>query len=81
MSATAVTSISAMTSALSAFLFWGLPCKGSMALLMLFSLSFDFFAGGYSATWGGVINELERDAAQHNEAVDLGLLYGLLKGG
>lgn len=51
-----------------------------MALLVLFSITFGFFAGGYSATWGGVINELEREAAQRNEAVDTGMLYGLLNG-
>ena len=80
LSATTVTSISAVSSALSAFLLWGLTSQGSMALLVLFSITFGFFAGGYSATWGGVINELEREAAQRNEAVDTGMLYGLLNG-
>lgn len=80
LSATTVTSISAVSSALSAFLFWGLTSQGSMALLVLFSMTFGFFAGGYSATWGGVINELEREAAQMNEAIDTGMLYGLLNG-
>ena len=51
-----------------------------MALLVMFSLTFGFFAGGYSATWGGVINEMEREAAQRNEAIDTGMLYGLLNG-
>jgi predicted MFS family arabinose efflux permease len=80
LSATTVTSISAVSSALSAFLFWGLTSQGSVALLVLFSLTFGFFAGGYSATWGGVINELEHEAAQRNEAIDTGMLYGLLNG-
>lgn len=80
LSATTVTFISAVSSALSTFLFWGLTSEGSMALLVLFSITFGFFAGGYSATWGGVINELENEAAQRNEAVDPGLLYGLLNG-
>lgn len=80
LSATTVTSISAVSSALSAFLLWGLTSQGSMALLVLFSITFGFFAGGYSATWGGVINELEREAAQRNEAIDTGMLYGLLNG-
>lgn len=80
LSATTVTAISAVSSALSAFLFWGLTSQGSMALLVLFSVTFGFFAGGYSATWGGVINELEREAAARNEAVDSGMLYGLLNG-
>jgi MFS family permease len=80
LAATTVTAISAISSALSAFLFWGLTSEGSLALLILFSITFGFFAGGYSATWGGVINELEHEAAQSNEAVDTGLLYGLLNG-
>ena len=80
LSATTVTSISAVSSALSAFLLWGLTSQGSMALLVLFSVTFGFFAGGYSATWGGVINELEREAVQRNEAIDTGMLYGLLNG-
>jgi predicted MFS family arabinose efflux permease len=80
LSAATVTSISAVSSALSAFLLWGLTSQGSMALLVLFSVTFGFFASGYSATWGGVINELEREAAQRNEAIDTGMLYGLLNG-
>ena len=80
LSATTVTFIPAISSALSAFLFWGLTSRGSIALLVLFSVTFGFFAGGYSATWGGVINELEREAAQWNEAIDTGMLYGLLNG-
>ena len=51
-----------------------------MALLVLFSITFGFFAGGYSATWGGVINEMEKEAANRNEAIDTGMLYGLLNG-
>ncbi|KAI1081606.1 major facilitator superfamily domain-containing protein [Whalleya microplaca] len=80
LSAPTVTGISAVSSALSAFLFWGLTSQGSMALLVLFSTTFGFFAGGYSATWGGVINELEHEAAQRNEAIDTGMIYGLLNG-
>jgi len=80
LSATTVTSLSAIISALSAFLLWGLTSQGSFALLILFSITFGFFAGGYSATWGGVINEMENEAAQNNEAIDTGMIYGLLNG-
>ena len=80
LSAPTVTAISAVSSALSAFLLWGLTSQGSMALLVLFTITFGFFASGYSATWGSVINELEREAAQGNEAIDTGMLYGLLNG-
>ncbi|KAI0020532.1 putative monocarboxylate transporter [Xylariomycetidae sp. FL0641] len=78
--ATTVTALSAVSSALAALLLWGLTSRGSLALLILFSLVFGFFAGGYSATWGGVINEMEREAAQANEAIDTGMVYGLLNG-
>ncbi|KAI1307802.1 major facilitator superfamily domain-containing protein [Xylaria venustula] len=80
LSATTVTAISALCSSLAALLLWGLTSSGSLALLLLFSATFGFFAGGYSATWGGVINELESEAAHWNEAVDAGMLYGLLNG-
>lgn len=80
LAASTVTSIPAAGAALAAFVFWGLAPRGSMALLVLFSATFGFFAGGYSATWGGVLNELEREAAGSNEAVDMGMIYGLLNG-
>lgn len=89
LSSTAVTAVSALSSALAAFLFWGLSSpggddggggRGSMALLVIFSLTFGFFAGGYSATWGGIINEMASEAAQRNEAIDTGMVYGLLNG-
>ncbi|KAI1176702.1 major facilitator superfamily domain-containing protein [Nemania sp. FL0916] len=81
LSATTVTAISALSSSLAAFLLWGLAsAQGSLAQLLLFSATFGFFAGGYSATWGGVVNELESEAARCNEAVDPGMIYGLLNG-
>ncbi|KPI42908.1 uncharacterized protein AB675_1754 [Cyphellophora attinorum] len=82
LSASTVATISGVSSALSAFLLWGFASQHNtaMALLTLFSITFGFFAGGYSATWGGMINELEHEAAERNEAVDPGLLYGLLNG-
>ena len=51
-----------------------------VALLVLFSITFGFFSSGYSATWGGVLNEMEREAAARNEAIDSGMVYGLLNG-
>lgn len=81
LSATTVTAISAFSSALSIWIFWGLSSsQGSTALLFLFSITFGFFAGGYSSTWGGVINEMEQEAARSNEAIDTGMIYGLLNG-
>ncbi|GAB7338374.1 hypothetical protein MBLNU457_4674t1 [Dothideomycetes sp. NU457] len=80
LSVTTVTSISAVSAALAAFILWGLAVRRSIALLVLFSIIFGFFAGGYSATWGGIIDELEREAARNNEAIDAGFCYGLLNG-
>jgi predicted MFS family arabinose efflux permease len=80
LSAPVVTAISALSSALAAFLFWGFAAQGGIALLVLFAITFGFFASGYSATWGGIMNDLEYDAAQRNEAIDSGVLYGLLNG-
>jgi predicted MFS family arabinose efflux permease len=80
LSAPTVTAISALSSALSAFLFWGMAERGGTSLLVLFALTCGFFASGYSATWGGIMNDVERDAAARNEAIDSGVLYGLLNG-
>lgn len=51
-----------------------------MALLVVFSITFGFFSSGYSATWGGMLKHLERESAEGNEALDSGVLYGLLNG-
>lgn len=80
LSAAAVTAISGVMSGLAALLFWGLTSPGSMALLVLFSVTFGFAAGGYSATWGGLLNEMASEAAQRNEPIDTGMVYGLLNG-
>ncbi|PVH94709.1 MFS general substrate transporter [Periconia macrospinosa] len=80
LSASTVTAISALSSAISAFLFWGLAAQNSMALLVLFAITFGFFASGYSATWAGIMNDMEKDAAAKNEALDSGVLYGMLNG-
>lgn len=80
LSANTVTSVSAFSSALAAFLLWGLTSRGDLALLLVFSMTFGFFAGGYSATWGGVLADMEREAAQRNEAIDTGMVYGLFNG-
>ena len=80
LSATTVSSIPPISSAASAFLIWGMTYQGGIALLILFSVTFGFFSSGYSATWGGMLNELELMAAERNEAIDSGMVYGLLNG-
>ncbi|KAJ5754615.1 monocarboxylate transporter [Penicillium manginii] len=80
LSAQAVSAIPPICSALSAFLFWGLTSEGALGLLIVFSMTFGFFSGGYSATWGGMLKQIERESVERNEAVDPGMLYGLLNG-
>ncbi|KAH8689079.1 MFS monocarboxylate transporter [Talaromyces proteolyticus] len=70
--------LSSAMSAVSVLLFWGL-CQSSrgVVLLTLFSLTYGFFAGGFSSTWSGILHELKRE----NPALDTGLIFGLLAGG
>ncbi|KAI7538319.1 putative monocarboxylate transporter [Hortaea werneckii] len=74
------TLISALGSALCVTLLWGLKSHQIPACLIAFSIGYGFFAGGYSATWAGWIKEMEREAAQSNEAINTGMVYGLLNG-
>jgi predicted MFS family arabinose efflux permease len=85
LSMSTVTALSALTSSLAAFVFWGLAGgsgsgSGSLALLVLFAITFGFSASGYSATWAGTMNDMEREAANRNEAIDTGFVYGLMNG-
>jgi len=80
LSTSSVCLLSSLASALSAFLLWGMAANGSMAVLILFALIFGFFSGGYSAIWGGFINDMASEAAALNEAIDTGMVYGLLNG-
>ncbi|KAF4549887.1 Hypothetical protein D9617_19g101920 [Elsinoe fawcettii] len=82
LSASMTAFISALASALAVFCFWGTSSQGNdaMVLLSLFASVYGFFAGGYSATWGGMIKEMEQESAERNEAVDTGVVYGLLNG-
>ena len=80
LSAQTVSSIPPISSAVSTFLFWGLTTHGALGLLIVFSITFGFFSSGYSATWGGMLKQIERESAERNEAIDPGMLYGLLNG-
>ncbi|KAK8121655.1 hypothetical protein PG984_010325 [Apiospora sp. TS-2023a] len=75
-----VSAIPPIACAIATFLLWGLTTQGGTGLLVVYSVTFGFFAGGYSATWGGMLKQLERESAERNEAVDSGMLYGLLNG-
>ncbi|UQC88734.1 uncharacterized protein CLUP02_14259 [Colletotrichum lupini] len=72
---TTVILISTIGSALAVFLFWGFSSQ--TALLAVFSITYGFFAGGFSSTWSGVLSELKAESP----AVDTGFIFGLLAGG
>ena len=80
LSAAAETQICTIGSALCVFLLWGLKSHQVPALLIAFSIGFGFFAGPYSSVWGGWIKEIEFEALDHNEAINTGMVYGLLNG-
>jgi len=82
LSANITTVISALTSAMAVFLLWGFAnsSETGKALLIIFALIYGFFAGGYSATWGGIIKEMEQNARDNNEPIDTGMIYGLFNG-
>jgi MFS family permease len=79
-SAASTTCLSAFAASASVFLLWGLATQGSVAVILVFAIFFGFFAGGYSATWGGIVKELEAEAEDHGETIDSSLSYGLLNG-
>ena len=80
LSASSNTNISTVGSGLSVFFLWGLKSHQVPAALISFSTMYGFFSGGYSSTWGGWMNELEREAAENNEAINTGMVYGLMNG-
>ncbi len=80
LSASANSQISTLGSGLCVFFLWGLKSHRIPALLISFSIGYGFFAGGYSSTWGGWITELEREASENNEAINTGMIYGLMNG-
>lgn len=83
-SVTNIMLLSSIGSALSVFLFWGMASSGSdssqtaIALLTVFSITYGFFAGGFSSTWSGVITQIKRDSSP---SLETGLVFGLLAGG
>lgn len=69
--------LSSIMSAIAVFFFWGLCQNHGEALLVLLTVLYGFFAGGYSSTWSGILTEVQRV----NSSLDTGLVFGLLAGG
>jgi MFS family permease len=72
--------LSTLGSAISVFLLWGLSSSSTaLPLLIIFALTYGFFAGGFTATYAGIVRELRRVSPPG--AADLGSIFGLLSAG
>lgn len=72
---TTVVIISTVGAVLSVFLFWG--CSDALPLLIVFSILYGFFAGGFVSTFAGVV----KAAKGLDETTDVGSLLGFLSAG
>lgn len=72
---TTVALISTLGTTFSVFLLWGMST--SLPLLCIFSLAYGLFAGGYSATWSGIIQEVQKKEG----GAETGMVFGLLAAG
>lgn len=84
-SVTNIMLLSSVGSALSVFLFWGMASSSgsdssqtAVGLLAVFSITYGFFAGGFSSTWSGVITQIKSESSP---SLETGLVFGLLAGG
>ncbi|KAH8593717.1 MFS monocarboxylate transporter-like protein [Bisporella sp. PMI_857] len=72
---TLVITVSCIVSSLSIFLIWGLST--SFPALIIFAAIYGIFAGGFSATWAGMIKEVKKE----DERAGLGTLMGMFSSG
>ena len=80
LSAQVVSAVAPIFSILSTFLFWGLSTHGAIGLLPVFSITLGFFSSGYSATWGGILKQMEHESPREMRPLDPGMFYGMLNG-
>ena len=73
--------LTALGSALPVLLIWGLATRSGAVGIAFFAVVYGFFSGAFSSTWGGMLKDVQREAISHNEAVDTGVVYGLMNGG
>ncbi|KAI1763566.1 MFS general substrate transporter [Hypoxylon sp. FL1150] len=76
LAATTVILISSLGSAAPVFLLWGLGGH-QVGVLVVFTLMYGFFAGGFSSTWSGILHEMKH----RDSGIDTGLIFGMLLGG
>jgi MFS family permease len=67
--------VSSIGSAVPVFLLWGL--SRHISTMVIFVILYGFFAGGFSATWSGALQEIKGA----NESIDTSLVFGMLLGG
>ncbi|KAF4341144.1 monocarboxylate transporter 2 [Fusarium beomiforme] len=67
--------VSSLGSALPVFLLWGLDRH--ISTMVVFVILYGFFAGGFSATWSGALQEVKGT----DETIDTSLVFGMLLGG
>lgn len=72
---TTVILISTIGATLSVFLLWGMAV--SLPLLCIFSLVYGLFAGGFTSTYTGIIQEVKK----RDGRAESGLIFGLLAAG
>lgn len=72
MHVSSVMAICSMGAALAVFVFWGLSV--SLPMLCLFSLLYGLTAGGYSATYSGIVSKVR----EVDGAADMGMVIGFL---
>lgn len=72
---TTVVMISTVGATFSVFLLWGF--SDSLPLLCIFSLAYGFFAGGFSSTYTGIIQEVKKI----DQRAEAGMVFGLLFAG
>ncbi|KAL8905679.1 MAG: hypothetical protein Q9207_002493 [Kuettlingeria erythrocarpa] len=69
---TTVLLISALGSAMAAFVLWGFAM--TKAMLYVFALAYGIFAGGYAATWTGCVVEVQRTSRDAETGVVIGMM-------
>ena len=72
---TTVILITAVGASLSVFLLWGFAFN--LAIICLFSVTYGFFAGGYSAVWAAIVKEIQ----SRDKRADTGVVFGMLVAG
>lgn len=72
---TTVILLSTIGATISVFLFWGLST--ALPLLIVFSILYGFFAGGFVSTFSGVIKMVKRQ----DQSADVGMMLGVISAG